>query len=98
MGQTKKPGSSPKRRNVLGPALRAARERKGYSQAELAAQLQLIGWDVGRTTWTKIELGERTVSDAELVAVARLLDMSLDAAIAEADPEVLRSILGTLRR
>lgn len=88
----------PKLRNAIGPALRAAREEKGLSQAELAAKLQLYGWDVGRTTWTKIELGERTITDCELLAVADVLSLNLDALAAGADPAAVKRVLRALRR
>ena len=75
-----------------------AREAAGLSQAELTAKLQLYGWDVGRTTWTKIELGERTLSDCELIAVADVLDVRLDALVAKADRREVRRVLRTLQR
>jgi transcriptional regulator with XRE-family HTH domain len=98
VGRSPKPKRPFKRRNVVGHALRDARERMGLSQAELAAKLQLLGWDVGRTTWTKVELGERTLSDCELFAVASVLDVSLDDLAATVNPKVLREILGSLAR
>lgn len=85
-------------RNAVGAALRAAREDAGLSQADPAAKLQLFGWDVGRTTWTKGELGERTLSDCELIAVSEVLGISLDMLAAKADRGEVRRILRTLRR
>lgn len=85
-------------RNAVGSALRAAREAKGLSQAQLATSLQLFGWDIGRTTWTKIELGERTLSDCELIAVAEVLGISLDALAAAANRVTVRRVLRTLHR
>lgn len=98
MGHAKPPAHAPKRRNIVGDALRAAREKKGLSQAQTAAKLQLLGWDVGRTTWTKIELGERAVTDCELIAAARVLDVNLDALSVEANMGALREVLGSLAR
>jgi transcriptional regulator with XRE-family HTH domain len=66
-----------KQRNVLGLRLRAARERVGWSQAELARQLQLRGWDLGRTDITKIELRRRCITDYELLALAEVLRVPL---------------------
>lgn len=97
MGQTSS-NRQPSLRNAVGSVLRAAREAKGLSQADLAARLQLFGWDIGRTTWTKIELGERTVSDCELIAVAEVLGISLDALAAKADRGAVRRVLRTLHR
>ena len=58
--------------------LRQAREKLGWSQADLARELQLRGWDAGRTLITKIELRERCVTDYELIVLARVLSVRLD--------------------
>ena len=65
-------------RNVLAGRLRQAREKRGWSQSDLARELQLLGWDAGRTLVTKIELRERCVSDYELIVLARVLAVRLD--------------------
>ena len=65
-------------RNALGDRIRHAREAKSWSQSDLARKLQLYGWDVERTIITKIELRRRCITDYELIAIAEVLDMSLD--------------------
>ena len=65
-------------RNVLAARLRRAREKRGWSQSDLARELQLIGWDAGRTLITKIELRERCITDFELIVLARVLSVGLD--------------------
>lgn len=65
-------------RNALGGRIRQAREARGLSQADLARELQLYGWDVERTVITKIELRRRCVTDFELIAIAEVLKVSLD--------------------
>ena len=65
-------------RNVLAGRLRQAREKLGWSQSELARELQLRGWDAGRTLITKIELRERCVTDYELIVLAQVLSVRLD--------------------
>ena len=65
-------------RNVLAGRLRQAREKLGWSQSDLARELQLRGWDAGRTLVTKIELRERCVTDYELIVLARVLSVCLD--------------------
>ena len=63
---------------MLAGRLRQAREKLGWSQSDLARELQLRGWDAGRTLITKIELRERCVTDYELVVLARVLSVRLD--------------------
>lgn len=73
-----RPSVSSPLRNVLAARLRQARERLGWSQSDLARELQLLGWDAGRTLITKIELRERCVTDYELIVLARVLSVGLD--------------------
>ena len=65
---------------MIGPALRSLREAEGLTQAELAARLQLSGWDISRETLAKVESQVRCVTDRELVRFAEAL---------EVDPSVL---------
>ncbi len=64
-------------RNVLGPALRKVREARGWSQGDVAAMLQRLGWSVDRTLVTKIEARRRCLSDYELFLFLRILKISL---------------------
>lgn len=82
----------------MGGAFKAAREAKGLTQAALAAKLQIYGWDVDRTGWVRVENGERVLSDCELIAVADVLGISLDAIAANADRTKVRRILRTVSR
>ena len=77
-------------RNVLAARLRQAREKLGWSQSDLARELQLRGWDAGRTLVTKIELRERCVTDYELIVLARVLSVRLDDLTKDAYEESLR--------
>ncbi len=63
---------------MLGVMLRQIREAKGWSQADVARKLQLLGWDVERTVITKIELRRRCITDYELLLFTRVLELSLE--------------------
>ncbi len=60
---------------MIGPVLRALREAEGLTQAELAARLQLSGWDISRETLAKVESQVRCVTDRELVRFAAALEV-----------------------
>ena len=47
------------------------------TQMELAAQLQLLGVRIDRPTIAKIELGMRPLSDIEIIAIAKILKISM---------------------
>jgi transcriptional regulator with XRE-family HTH domain len=94
----KTPKRVPKIRNAVGKALKAARVAKGLTQADLAAKLQIYGWDIDRTGWVRVETGERVLSDCELIALVDVLALSLDAIVAVADRVKVRRVLRTLDR
>lgn len=70
--------TAPGVRNALGPGIRLAREAKGWSQEDLARKLQLTGWDVDRTLIARIELRTRCLTDLELLALAKVLGVTLE--------------------
>jgi transcriptional regulator with XRE-family HTH domain len=69
-------------RNIVGPVVRELREKKGFSQATLAAKLNLAGWDVSRDIVARIEGRVRWVADFEVLKLAAVLGID--------GPELLR--------
>lgn len=63
------------KKNVVGVEVRRLRTAAGRTQDQLAAGLQLLGWDLARGTLAKIESGVRRVNDAELVLLAGALEV-----------------------
>jgi transcriptional regulator with XRE-family HTH domain len=55
-----------------------ARDRKGWTQYDLSAKLQLFGWDVSRESLAKLETQQRRVPDGELLAIAKVLGVRTD--------------------
>ncbi|HST87711.1 MAG TPA: helix-turn-helix transcriptional regulator [Ktedonobacterales bacterium] len=74
-------------RNLAGPRIRQARRSHvpKLTQAELAAQLQVRGVDLDRSTITRIERQQRAVTDIELAALANVLGVSSSWLLGEAD-------------
>ena len=64
--------------NVVGPQVRKVRVRLGLTQEQLAAQCQLAGLDISRSTLGQIEARLRHVSDEELIVLASLLGLTTD--------------------
>lgn len=62
--------------NLCGPAVARLRRRKAVTQEGLRQRCLAAGWDVARSVLAKIEIQTRSVSDRELVALARALDVS----------------------
>lgn len=59
--------------NFIGPQVRKFREAKGWTQDQLAVQVQLFGWDTSRLSITRLENQERRVPDVELFVFAEVL-------------------------
>ena len=66
-----------RRKNIIGQNIRKARKNAGVTQMELAAQLQLLGVKIDRSTIAKIELGLRPLSDIEIIVIAKIFKTSV---------------------
>ena len=65
-------------RNMVGARVTAIRKNIGMKQKELLAQLQVHGIDMNATGLSKLEGQVRHVTDIELVALADILNVSLE--------------------
>jgi transcriptional regulator with XRE-family HTH domain len=65
--------SRTEKKNICGPQIARLRNQLGWSQTDLAAKCQLIGWDVSRDIIARIEGQVRWVGDFELSLLARAL-------------------------
>jgi transcriptional regulator with XRE-family HTH domain len=65
-------------KNIVGPQVARLRYQAGLSQSELAAKLQLAGWDASRGMVAGIEGQVRCVTDREFVLLAKVLSVPLD--------------------
>lgn len=62
----------------MGLNLRKLRNLSGLSQEKLCAQLQLIGCDIGRSTYAKYEAGELNIKASVIVALKKIYNCSYD--------------------
>lgn len=65
-------------KNLVGPRVRALRQKAGLSQEELMTQLQLLGMASERGMVKRMENGDRAVSDLELRLLARYFKVSYE--------------------
>lgn len=66
------------KKNLVGPRVRALREKKDLSQEALMAQLQLLGMDAERGVIKRIENGDRTVSDLEIQLLSKFFHVTYE--------------------
>ena len=66
-------------KNVVGPRIKDLRGRRlpRTTQEELAARLQALGVDIDQTALSRIENGERQVTDMEIVGICQALGVSV---------------------
>ena len=67
------------KKNISGDKIHQARTALRLSQSELAARMQVKGILIEREAISKIETGDRLVTDYELVGFSQVLGVPLDA-------------------
>ena len=67
------------KRNIVGIRVRQARKaaKPPITQSDLIARLQLLDMNIDQSGLSKIENGQRPVSDMEVLAFARALKVSV---------------------
>lgn len=66
------------RNNIIGARIKEARIRCGMSQQMLSIKLELMAVYVCRGSVSRIENGERAITDIEIDAISKVLGVSLD--------------------
>ena len=66
------------KKNIAGVRIKTVREQLGWSQADLAAKLQLENIVIEQKAISRIERGERLITDYELQAIAKVLRVSVE--------------------
>lgn len=64
--------------NICGKNIAIRRKDISISQRELAERLQIYGLDVDKNAIQRIESGKRFVTDIELVAFSKVLNVKLE--------------------
>lgn len=64
--------------NVCGKNIARLRLGLKISQRELADRMQLVGIDIDKNAIQRIECGKRFVTDIEIIAFAKIFDVSFD--------------------
>lgn len=62
----------------VGQNIRILREKRGLTQEELSAKLQLEGCDITRSALAKIEVGQRHLYPDEIILIKKILKVTFD--------------------
>ncbi len=64
--------------NIIGSRIKEARIRAGMSQKQLSEKLELLAVYTCRGSISRIENGQRAITDIEIDAISKILNVSLD--------------------
>ena len=78
------------RKNITGREIHRFRQLRNLTQEELAASLQVHGYDMSRVTLAKIESGIRCVTDLEVVVIAKVLGCTPNDLLSESFSDCLK--------
>ena len=73
-----KPRTRTGEKKLISKHLIALRAKHGFSQRDLARQLQLAGYDMDKNVITRIKTNKRYVTDLELKALTEIFHVSYD--------------------
>ncbi len=59
----------------IGNNLKTLRKKFGYSQSELVIKLQLMGSNMSRSTYSKIEIGTRNIRISDFIALKQIYNV-----------------------
>lgn len=69
--------------NIIGRNVEKLRRAQGISQKDFIARLQVDGTDINPSSFSKLEGQTRTVTDKEVLAIAKVLDVPIEALFEE---------------
>ena len=64
--------------NIIASKIKSAREKAGLTQKQLSEKLELEAVYTCRGSISRIENGRRAVTDIEIDAISKILNVSLD--------------------
>ena len=62
----------------IGSNIQKARKLNGFTQDQTIAKLQLMGVEISRSTYAKIETNRINVRTSELIALASIFDVDIN--------------------
>ena len=73
-----KPLSDSGRKNLISERLIELRRRHGFSQRDLARELQILGCDMDKNVITRIETQKRYVTDIEIQKICEVFHVTFE--------------------
>lgn len=64
--------------NITGQRIKELRIQRGLTQEQLAAKMQIAGIQINQKAISRIESGDRIITDYELMCLAEILRVSIN--------------------
>ncbi|MBO5105340.1 MAG: helix-turn-helix transcriptional regulator [Clostridia bacterium] len=64
--------------NMVGKNIEALRKRAGIKQKDFVSKMQIMGFDINPTSFSKLEGQIRMATDKEIFAAAKILGVSIN--------------------
>ena len=64
--------------NVVGKNIERLRKEKGIKQKDFIAKIQVMGYDINPTSYSKLEGQLRSATDIELFVIAKILGVTME--------------------
>ena len=64
--------------NLIGRNVEALRKERGIKQKDFIARMQVMGFDINPTSYSKLEGQIRLATDKEVFAIAKILDVPIE--------------------
>lgn len=64
--------------NMVGEKIEKIRKEQGIRQKDLIAQMQIMGFDINPTSYSKLEGQVRLATDKEIYAISKILRVKIE--------------------
>lgn len=64
--------------NIVGKNIEELRKKRGISQKDFIAQIQVMGCDINPTSYSKLEGQLRAANDREIYVIAKILGVRIE--------------------
>lgn len=65
-------------KNIVGKNIERIRKEKGLTQKDCVAQMQIMGYDMNPTSYSKLEGQIRIATDRELFVLSKILGVKME--------------------
>lgn len=65
-------------KNICGARIEALRKKRNMKQTEMISRMQLMGVDMNPSSYSKLEGQFRIATDMEILAISRILKVTVD--------------------